>query len=152
MKVLETKGLDFNAMDKDLTLLLTMFIERLNKPFLLSKVMTKFCELVPYNTYKKNPRFAPVVFGVKNGAQTLVEHKAIEHKFVEGKNYRLVKIVNEKIISKVTSKDFEVLPMTKAEAIDWIDEVIEELKLNEGGGEQIVSDYDNSEVAVNSLF
>jgi len=154
MLVLKTKGLDFDAVDRDLRVivakLLQAYTDKGHKSIYFGKFMPLFCKLLPDNVYVgTNKRYQPVVWGVKNGLAKLVEFKILEQYQPDGKEYYLIKVLNTEMLAKGANAKMKVLKATNKELDEWINAVMEELGDNK---EKEQTSFSSEEVDLDSIF
>ena len=154
MLVLKTKGLDFDAVDRDLRVivakLLQAYTDKGHKSIYFGKFMPLFCNLVPDSVFVgTNKRYQPVVWGVKNGLQKMIDLGILEQFSPEGKTYKLIKVVNKEVLAKGANAKMKVLKATNKELDEWINAVMEELGDNK---EKESTSFSSEEVDLDSIF
>lgn len=154
MLVIKTKGLDFDIVDRDLRVivakLIQAYIDKGHKSIYFGKFMPLFCNLVPDSVFTgSNARYQPIVWGVKNGIQKMIDLGILEQFSPEGKNYKLIKVTNREILAKGAKAKMKVLPATNKELDEWITSVMEELGDNK---EQTGGGFSSEEVDIDSVF
>jgi len=154
MLVIKTKGLDFDAVDRDLRVivakLLQAYINKGHKSIYFGKFMPLFCNLVPDSVFVgTNKRYQPVVWGVKNGLQKMIDLGILEQFSPEGKTYKLIKVVNKEVLAKGANAKMKVLKATNKELDEWINAVMEELGDNK---EKESTSFSSEEVDLDSIF
>lgn len=154
MLVLKTKGLEFDAVDRDLRVIVAKLIHAYtikgHKSIYFGKFMPYFCNLVPDSVFVgTNARYQPVVWGVKNGLAKMVEFSIVEQFKPEGKTYNLIKVANKDMLAKGANAKMKVLKATNKELDEWINSVMEELGDNK---EKEQTSFTSEEVDINSIF
>jgi len=154
MLVLKTKGLDFDAVDRDLRVIVAKLVQAYtnkgHKSIYFGKFMPLFCNLVPDSVFVgTNKRYQPVVWGVKNGLQKMIDLGILEQFSPEGKTYKLIKVVNKEVLAKGANAKMKVLKATNKELDEWINAVMEELGDNK---EKESTSFSSEEVDLDSIF
>jgi hypothetical protein len=147
--VIETRGMDFNAVDRDILIIIAKLIKFINKDFYFSKWNESFYKLLP-NTVQTT-EYGKVIFAIKNGLKALEEHGAIKIYKPEGKRYNLVGIKTIEVLNKVIKNSYKVLKVKDTELKKWFED---ELAVLEGNKPQqdYKSEFASQEVAFNDLF